>query len=129
MKDKEFIEEFRDSPEGFGLDGTYYPTVMFLTGIDMGRSGGLLRGFTEWLVVRRGKCNNLYWHQLVLLDAFPDMRLQGWKSPEHLTPDQHRQAVENLFSLVLEFLDVRSNPRQLSRMYTQYEAMYAHIWG
>jgi hypothetical protein len=129
VKDKEFIKAFRDSPEGVGLNGTYYPTAMFLTGLDVSRSGGLLRGFTEWLVVRRGECNNLYWHQLVLLDLFPDMSLQDWKDPEHLTPDQHRQAVEHLFSLVVEFLDVRSNPRQLGRMYTQYEVMYAHIRG
>ncbi|MGW1500856.1 hypothetical protein ACWCQW_20130 [Streptomyces mirabilis] len=129
MNDKKLIERIRDHPEGFGLNGTYYPTAMFLTGIDVGRSGGMLRGFTEWLVVRRGECNNLYWHQLVLLDLFPDMRLQGWKDPDHLTPDQHRQAVEHLFSLILEFLDARSDPRQLGRMYTQYEAMYAHIQG
>ncbi|MET7450722.1 hypothetical protein ABZT03_02280 [Streptomyces sp. NPDC005574] len=129
MRDKEFIEAFRDGQEGFGLNGTYYPTVMFLTGIDVGRSGGLLRGFTEWLVVRRGECISLYWHQLVLLDLFPDMKLQGWKDPGHLTPDQHRQAVEHLFSLVLEFLGVRNNPRVLGLMYTRYEALYAHIEG
>ncbi|MFI7403604.1 hypothetical protein ACIBW9_24540 [Streptomyces sp. NPDC049541] len=129
MNDKEFIEAIRDRPEGFGLNGTYYPTAMFLTGIDLGRSGGLLRGFTEWLVVRRGECNNLYWHQLVLLDLFPDMKLQGWKDPDHLTPDQHRQAVEHLLSLALEFLDVRNDRRRLGRMYARYEAMYAHIEG
>ncbi|MFI9171867.1 hypothetical protein [Streptomyces lincolnensis] len=129
MRDKEFIEAIRDHPEGYGLDGTYYPTAMFLTGLDVGRSGGLLRGFTEWLVVRRGECNSFYWHKLVLLDLFPDMSPGTWKTPEHLTPDQHQQAVDHLFSLVLEFLDVRNSPRELSRMYTQYEAMYAHIWG
>ncbi|MFF5183793.1 hypothetical protein ACFY30_08385 [Streptomyces sp. NPDC000345] len=129
MDDKAFIEAIRDTPEGFGLNGTYYPTAMFLTGTDLGRSGGLLRGFREWLVVRRDECNGLQWHQPVLLDLFPGMKLQGWKHPDHLTPEQHAQAVEHLFSLVLEFLDVRSNPRELGRMYTRYEAMYAHIQG
>jgi hypothetical protein len=129
VDDKRLVEKIGEHPEGYGLDGTYYPTAMFLTGIDVGRSGGLLRGFTEWLVVRRGECSSFYWHKLVLLDLFPDMRLDGWKDPDHLTPEQHRQVVEHLFSLVLEFLDVRNKPRELGLMYTRYEAMYAHVWG
>ncbi|WP_133912005.1 hypothetical protein [Streptomyces sp. NBC_00582] len=129
MNDKAFIEAIRDTPEGFGLDGTYYPTALLLTGIDLGRSGGLLRGFREWLVVRRGECIGLHWHQLVLLELFPDRGLQGWKNPEHLTPDEHSRAVAHLFALVLEFLDLRGNPRELGRMYTRHEAMYAHIQG
>ncbi|MCD7441324.1 hypothetical protein K4B79_24255 [Streptomyces lincolnensis] len=127
MKDREVIEAIRDHPQGYGLDGTYYPTAMFLTGIDVGRSNETLRGFTEWLVVRRGELNSFYWHKLVLLDLFPDMSLYTWRSPEHLTPEQHQQAVEHLFSLVLEFLDVRNSPQELGRMYTRYEAMHAHV--
>ncbi len=129
MDDRQFLKALRDSPEGHGLNGTYYPTAMFLTGIDIGVSGGLLRGFTEWLVVRRGECSSFYWHKLVLLDLFPDIDFEGWKNPDHLTPDQHREAVEQLCSLVLDFLDVRDNPRKLGLMYTQYHAMYAHIRG
>ena len=129
MNDEGFIEAMRDKPWAFGLDGKYYPTAMFLTGIDVGRSGGMLRGFREWLVVRRGECNNLQWHQFVLLDLFPDMRLQGWKEADHLTPDQHRQAVNHLLSLVLEFMDMRRDPWELGRMYMRHEAMYAHLQG
>ncbi|MFF1451886.1 hypothetical protein ACFVYF_27650 [Streptomyces sp. NPDC058274] len=129
MNDKQLIEKMGEHPESYGLNGNYHSTVMFLTGIDVGRSGGLLRGFTEWLVVRRGECNSFYWHKLVLLDLFPDIKVGGWKNPDHLTPDQHQQAVEQLCTLVLEFLDVRDDPRELGLMYTRYAAMYAHIWG
>ena len=45
------------------------------------------------------------------------------------TSAQHQQAVDGLFSLVLEFLDVRNDRRGLARMYTQHEAMYADIDG
>ncbi|MFS8197198.1 hypothetical protein ACLVWQ_00785 [Streptomyces sp. CWNU-52B] len=55
MNDKQLIEKMREHPESFGLNGTYHSTAMFLTGVDTGRSGGLMRGFTEWLVVRRGR--------------------------------------------------------------------------
>ncbi|MDQ1038612.1 hypothetical protein QFZ75_005028 [Streptomyces sp. V3I8] len=127
MNDKQLIGKIGEHPEGYGLNDTYHSTAMFLTGIDVGRSGGLLRGFTEWLIVRRGERSSFYWHKLVLLDLFPDMRLNGWKDQGHLTSDQHRQAVEHLLSLVLEFLDVRNQPRELGLMYTRYEAMYAHV--
>jgi hypothetical protein len=129
VNDKQLIEKMGGHPESYGLNGTYHSTVMFLTGIDVGRSGGLLRGFTEWLVVRRGECSSFYWHKLVLLDQFPELDFQDWKDPSELTPEQHQQVVEHLLSLVLEFLDVRNNPRDLGLMYSRYAAMYAHIWG
>ncbi|WP_333739850.1 hypothetical protein [Streptomyces sp. IBSBF 2806] len=127
MNDRAAIEAMRDNPEGRGLNNTYYATAMFLTGMDVGMSGGLLRGFTQWLVVRRGECSSFYWHKLVLLDLFPDMNVGGWKNPDHLTPEQHEQVVQHLFSLVLQFLDVRNDPWELGRMYARHRTMYAHI--
>lgn len=64
-----------------------------------------------------------------LIEALRDRDLQGWKNPDHLSSAQHQQAVDGLFSLVLEFLDVRNDRRGLARMYTQHEAMYADIDG
>lgn len=129
MTDKQTIEALREYPEGQGLDGTYYAMAMFLTGVDLGRSNGMLRGFTEWLVVRRGELSPFYWHKLVLLELFPDMKVGGWKNPDHLTPEQHRQAVDHLLSLILEFLETRNAWGEMGRMYTQYHAMHAHITG
>ncbi|MFJ4784357.1 hypothetical protein [Streptomyces sp. NPDC088794] len=129
MNDKEFVEGIRDRPSLFGLNGCYYPTAMFLEGFDMASSGGLLRGFTEWLVVRGGECSSLHWHVLVLQRALPEFEFRGWKHLGPLHPDQDREATESLLSLVLEFLDVRDDPRQLAQMYTQYEALYARTIG
>ncbi|MET8825899.1 hypothetical protein ABZX40_10290 [Streptomyces sp. NPDC004610] len=129
MNDKQTITNVRDNPGGYGLNQTYYATAMFLTGVDLGRSGGLLRGFTEWLVVRRGECSSFYWHKQVLLDLFPDERLVGdWREPDHLTPAQNREAVDHLCSLVLAFLEVRDSSQKLSLMYKRFAAMHAHIW-
>ncbi|MBQ0848965.1 hypothetical protein ACFU9Y_12530 [Streptomyces sp. NPDC057621] len=127
MNDKQLIEKLIEHPESYGLNGTYHSTAMFLTGVDAGRSGGLMRGFTEWLVVRRGELNSFYWHKLVLLDQFPDMPLDDWKDQDHLTPEQHGEVVEHLLALLLEFLDVRGRPQELGLMYARYEAMFAHI--
>lgn len=125
MNDKEFIEVIRTRPGVFGLNGSFYPTAMFLEGFDTGRSGGLLRGFREWLVLRRGERCSLQWPLLVLQEALPGIDAGRWKQPDLLTADQEGRAVDHLFSLVLEFLDIQSDPRRLARMYAEYEALYA----
>lgn len=61
MHHKSLIEQVRARPALFGLDGTYALSIAFLTGVDIGASGGLLRGFNEWLVVRSGKPSSLGW--------------------------------------------------------------------
>jgi hypothetical protein len=110
----------------YGLNGTYHPTAMLLLGFDLARSGGLLRGFREWLIVRKGERSSLVWYALVFQEALLDVSLQNWRQ---LSPEQDQQAVDHLFSLVLEFLDVRDDPRQLARMYARYEALYAQTIG
>jgi len=127
VNDKEFIEQVRDRAGMFGLNGSYYPTAMFLQGFDIARCGGLLRGFTEWLVVRKGECSSFNWLASVFDEALPGVGVRHLKNG--LTPDQDQQAVDHLFSLVLEFLDVRDDPRQLARMYARYEALYAQTIG
>ncbi|MEV8389348.1 MULTISPECIES: hypothetical protein [unclassified Streptomyces] len=101
MNDKEFIDQVRARPGLFGLQGSYYPTVMFLVGFDLGRSRGMLSGFTEWLVMRKGEETSLNWIALVLEEAFPDAGIRHWGS---LNEHQEQHAVDCLFSLLHEFL-------------------------
>ena len=88
----------------FDLDGSYHPTVTFLDGYDLGRSGAVLRGFHEWLVARKGERSSLGWPALVLEEAFPGAEIRHWRS---LHKGQEPHAVDVLFSLVLEFLQER----------------------
>ncbi|MEU7662565.1 hypothetical protein [Streptomyces lincolnensis] len=104
MNERELIERVRDRPGMFGLNGFYYPTVTFLDGYDLGRSGALLQGFTEWLIARKGKETSLGWRALVLEEVFPDSGIRHWSS---LTEDQQQPAVDHLFALLLDFLDER----------------------
>lgn len=101
MNDADLIEQVRARPGMYGLNGTYYPTVAFLSGLDLGRSGDLLSGFTEWLVARKGEATSLNWVALALEEAFPDAGIRHWRS---LDEKQERHAVDVLFSLLLEFL-------------------------
>lgn len=107
MDDKEFIEHVSARPGMYGLNGTYYPTVMFLVGYDLGRrSGDLLLRFTEWLVARKGEESSLNWIALTLEEAFPGAEIRHWSRLER---EQEQHAVDVLFSLLLQFLQERDN--------------------
>ncbi|MBU6534494.1 hypothetical protein ACFUIW_18565 [Streptomyces sp. NPDC057245] len=123
MNDAELIENLRARPSMYGLDGTYYPTATYLLGMDQALSGGLLRGFDEWLAVRRGEYSGLGWVTRVLKDAVPGLDIEGPRTLSGLTAEQNRRAVAELFSLVLEFLRVRNDRRALSDMYVRHRSL------
>ncbi|MFD3736397.1 hypothetical protein [Streptomyces sp. NPDC058632] len=121
MNDREFIEQVRARPGMYGLNGTYHSTATFLIGFDQARSGGLLRGFDEWLAVRRGERSGATWYAEVFREALPGIPLRGWG--QRLAPEQDQTAVDLLFSLLCDFLEVRDDRRALIRMYVDYEAL------
>ncbi|MFI5677361.1 hypothetical protein [Streptomyces cellulosae] len=125
MNDRKFFEGVRSRPGLYGLNGSYKSTFMFLIGFDEARSGGLLRGFTEWLVVRKGECSSFGWQALVLDEALPDVESWGWNKLEKLNSQQERKAVDLLLSLLLEFLAVRDDAMALAHMYSQYYSLHA----
>ncbi|MDH6627678.1 hypothetical protein M2271_005505 [Streptomyces sp. LBL] len=98
---------------------------MFLIGFDEARSGGLLRGFTEWLIVRKGERSSFGWQALVLDEAFPDVESWGLNKLEKLNAQQELKAVDLLLSLLLEFLAVRDDTMALAHMYSQYHSLQA----
>jgi hypothetical protein len=104
VTDRELIEGIRDRPGMFALDGSFYPTAMFLTGLDCGTSGRLLDGFREWLLRRQSKESSFIWPLLVLEDAFPASDVHHWSS---LTNEQQQPAVDHLFALLVAFLAER----------------------
>ncbi len=97
---------------------------MFLVGFDMARSGGLLRGFTEWLVVRKGESSSFGWQALVLDEALPDVEGCGWNKLKHAASRQEEEAVDLLLALLLEFIEIRDNVLALARVYAQYHALH-----
>ncbi|MGP3638211.1 hypothetical protein ACTU45_33680 [Streptomyces sp. 24-1644] len=126
MNDREIIERIRDNPGGYGLNGTYHPTAMFIMGFDQARSGSMLRGFHEWMDVRKGELSSQHWVRRVLFQALPDLQFQGFDSLR-LEPEQEQQAVDHLLSLVLEFLEVRDGPWTLASMYSQFHSLRASV--
>ncbi|MFD3437253.1 hypothetical protein ACFWU3_07085 [Streptomyces sp. NPDC058685] len=122
MSDRQFVEQLCARPGMYGLNGTYHPTAMLLMGFDLARDGALLRGFREWLTVRKGEPSSLVWYALVFQEALPGVSLLNWG---RLEPEQDLRAVDHLFSLVLEFLDVRDDADVLARMYMEYHGLHA----
>jgi hypothetical protein len=102
----------------WGLDGSFGQFCAFLTGVDAGNDWQLLSGFREWLVVRADTGNNLVWSGLVLRLAFPDVET-GWH--ERLTdPDANMRAVDTLFALLDQFLDLRAEHDGTVTVFDQY---------
>lgn len=104
----DFVGQVRARPGMYGLTGTYHPAMTFLVGYDLGRSGELLRGFSEWLVARRGVETSLGWPALVIEETFPGAGVSHW---ERLDQEQQRQAVSRLFDLLIEFHREADGPR------------------
>lgn len=123
--DKEFFERVKIRPGLYGLTGSYSGTVMFLIGFDQARAGGLLRGFTEWLVVRKGECSSFGWQALVLDEAVPETEPRGWGKLGQLTARQEQECIDLLLSLLLEFMALRDDVPALARMYAQYHSLCA----
>ncbi|WP_354598309.1 hypothetical protein R1Y80_29995 [Streptomyces sp. JL1001] len=128
MNDTQFVEQVRDRPGMFGLGHTYHPTAAFLLGFDQARSGGFLRGFNEWLTVRDGELSSQHWLVRVPAQALPGFTFQGFDHL-HLEPEQEQQAVNHLFSLILEFLEVRDDPWALTSMYARYHRIRTSLHG
>ncbi|MFE1909583.1 hypothetical protein ACFW96_38980 [Streptomyces gardneri] len=127
MRDEDLILRIREHPGGFGLNRAYHSTAMFIAGYDFARSGGVLRGFHEWLSVRAGELSSQHWIRRVLFEAIPDLRFQGFEQLR-LTPEQERESVDHLLSSVLEFLAVREDRRELPRMYSAYHSLISSVY-
>ncbi|MEU3610169.1 hypothetical protein AB0E83_32745 [Streptomyces sp. NPDC035033] len=126
MEDRELILRVRENPGGYGLGSAYHPVAMFLAGYDLARSGGMLRGFHEWLCVRGGELSAQHWIRRIPSEAVPDLRFQGF---ERFTAEQDRRSVEHLLSSVLGFLAVRDDRRALPKMYAAYDSLLDSVYG
>jgi hypothetical protein len=88
------------------LDGV----VAYISGYDAALSGGFLIGFREWLITRLEYGNNLTWDGLVgeFLKIEPSCKDAG-------------VAIERLFSLLEQFLDMRNTHNGMRRIFAEYE--------
>jgi hypothetical protein len=104
------IANVRNRPSMYLRANTFDVVVSFIDGYDIAISGGLLVGLREWLIVRVDGSNNMAWSGLILA-ALGDPAAAG---------DQ-AALIRGLFSLLEEFMTMRSGPEGLRRIYAAYE--------
>jgi hypothetical protein len=141
MNYREFFAAVHKRPGMYGLDGTFTQFQIFLEGCDAATSWSLLAGFNEWLLMRLGRESNLSWSALVRWLAFPAYRqlitetlgddaddsyvserlvFPPGSSFNALSDDDNALAVETLFRLLDEFLELREQPRGLTKIFSEY---------
>jgi len=96
----------------------------YLDGYDHAQSGASLRGFREWLVVRRDGGNNLVWWGLVLGELDEDrMSRKGKYSKE-----EHEALIEGLGQLLAEFFAHRREVGLEGILYRYSQWLLSQSW-
>lgn len=117
---QELFADVRRRPGMFCLDGTFHDFTVFVRGCEAGNDWQLLTGFREWLVTRVGGGDNLIWEALVLRLAFPEQ--SHGPTREELAKDSviNNAAVERLFELLDEFLQLRAEHGGVAKIFDEY---------
>jgi hypothetical protein len=115
----DLFENVRARPGMYLPASTYVAAAAWVEGYDRAHEGGVLTGFREWLVVKAGGGNNLYWFALVLELAFPKSR--NPQAEPSKTPASEKQAIDALFRLISEFWVQRSKFDGLLEIYRAYD--------
>ncbi|MET8840273.1 hypothetical protein ABZW67_09265 [Streptomyces rubiginosohelvolus] len=70
------------------------------------------------MAVRKGELSSQHWVRRALIQALPELGFRGFDDLHlELEQAQAQRAVDHLFSLVLEFLEVRDDSWALTSMY------------
>ena len=141
MNYRELFASMHKRPGMYGLDGSFTQFGIFLEGCNTATSGWLLAGFNEWLLMRLGHESSLSWSALVEWLAFPAYRqltteslgdddddryvneqlvFPPGSSFSALSDADNALAVETLFRLLDEFLQVREQPPGLTTIFSEY---------
>ncbi|GAB4054465.1 hypothetical protein [Catellatospora paridis] len=113
---RNLIAEVRKRPGMWLIRPDFASVVAFVTGCDEANAS-LLTGFREWLVTQVGSGDNHVWWSLVAHLTEP----AGPKNFHQMEPALDTRAVETLFDLLDEFLELRQERDGLRRIYAAYE--------
>lgn len=119
MNYQELFALVHQRPGMYGLDGSFKHFCVFVMGCDAGTSWSLLTGFREWLIIQLGEEGNLGWEPLVELIALPSREEFGVPLSAH----EDTVAVEALFRLLDEFLELRKHSQGLTKVFREYAAL------
>jgi hypothetical protein len=120
MKYRTLFAEVHKRPGMYGVKDSFWAHVAFVRGVNFGTDRSLLTGFEEFLVPKVGGGTNLSWEALVLALAFPD--LDHGQNLVVDEPDRRPVAVDTMFRLLDEFLEIHEQRHGHLRIAADYFA-------
>jgi hypothetical protein len=113
---RELLANLRKRPLMYLIREDFATVAAHIDGYDLGHNHALLTGFREWLVTQVG-CNDQHvWWSLVAQLTPP----AGHKSIRTWDAETDALAVETLFDLIDEFLELRDEHDGMLRIYAAY---------
>ncbi|AVT39129.1 hypothetical protein [Plantactinospora sp. BB1] len=114
---RDLFADIRRRPGMWLIRADFASVVSFVDGCNEGNARALLTGFQPWLVTRAGCLDNHLWWSIVAHLTEP----VGAKNVRDLGPELDARAVETLFDLLDEFLELRDEHDGLRRVYAVHE--------
>ncbi|MFH9651111.1 hypothetical protein ACIOHR_20065 [Streptomyces anulatus] len=121
MEYRQLFADVRRRPGSYGLSGSFWETVAFISGCDAGNSWGLLIGFREWLALKADTEANLAWPFLVLKVAKVTAGDSG--AGRELSGADEAKALEVLFEELDSFLSARNGAHGATVIIAKYLKM------
>lgn len=118
--DVELFEALRISRGMYLSSDSYEELIALILGFDLGRSGGPLMGFKEWLVFKHQDGANLQWGRLVLEMCRASKGEDQFNDPRTMSREVRQFAADELLRLILEFLKDREQ-RGLRAVYLDFQ--------
>ncbi|MDG4827330.1 hypothetical protein O7635_36265 [Asanoa sp. WMMD1127] len=107
----------RERPGMWLIRPDFASVVSFVDGCDEANTRGLLVGFQPWLVTQAGCLDSHVWWSIVAHLTEP----VGPKNVRQMDIDLDGRAVETLFVLLDEFLELRDQHDGLNRIYAAHQ--------
>jgi hypothetical protein len=114
---RDLFTNIRKRPGVWLIREDFATVVAFVEGCDEANVRSLLIGFQPWLVTQAGCLDSHVWWSIVAHLTEP----VGPKNFRDMEPDLDARAVETLFDLLDEFLELRGEHNGLNRIFAAYK--------
>ncbi|MFC3500117.1 hypothetical protein ACFOOK_03935 [Micromonospora krabiensis] len=114
---RELFANIRKRPRMWLIRDDFATVVAFVDGCNEANARSLLTGFQPWLVTQAGCLDNHVWWSIVAHLTEP----AGARDVGDMDADLDARAVETLFDLLDEFLELRDERDGLNRIFAAHE--------
>lgn len=116
------LREFRLHLQRFIPEMDYYQACSFVNGYFIAVDDQGLRGFREWILLRRGSLSSYWWPLLVVESKFGEIP-SGFAG----NTEKHLAAIDELLKLLEAFLDECNAEGGADRIIASYQMKFNHV--